>query len=164
MAPDLRTEPISREEDKRACARMMASTQPWISLGFDEAFCLKRTADTQKEILGAWSSGRLTGFLLLDMRGPFAGYIQTVCVEAERRGAGIGSALIRAAEERVHRDSPNVFLCVSTTNDRARVLYERLGYARVGELPDYLARGRTEILMRKTAGTLLDFRAPGSAS
>ena len=140
---------------------MMAATEPWISLGFGYESCLLRTSDPEKEKLGAFFDGHLIGFLILDMRGPFAGYIQTVCVDAPRRSHGIGTALITVAEKRVHRDSPNVFLCVSTTNDRARKLYESLGYERIGEIPNYLAQGHTEILMRKSTGPILDFsRSP----
>lgn len=137
---------------------MMAATQPWISLGFGYESCLLRTSDPEKEKLGAFFEGQLVGFLILDMRGPFAGYIQTVCVDAPRRGHGIGTALITVAEKRAHRDSPNVFLCVSTTNERARKLYESLGYQRIGEIPNYLAQGHTEVLMRKSIGPILDFR------
>jgi len=56
------------------------------------------------------------------------------------------------AEERILRQSPNVFLCVSSFNHRAQTFYERLGYQRVGELPDFLVQGQAEILMRKTRG------------
>ncbi len=161
MPSEFEIRPVSVEGVADGCARMMSSTEPWISLGFGFEACRARTGDPAKEVFGAWVDRALAGFLILDMRGPLAGYIQTVCVDAEVRGRGIGSALIRAAEERVLRDSPNVFLCVSTTNDRARALYERLGYVRVGDLPDYLARGHTEVLMRRTSGPLLDFRASG---
>ena len=112
----------------------MAASEPWISLGFGYEACRSRTSDPEKEVLAADVEGELAGFLILDMRGPFAGYIQTVCVDAARRGHGIGSALIRAAEERILRESPNVVLCVSATNDRARALYERLGFAPTNEM------------------------------
>jgi len=151
---------MSSESEAKAAARMMAATEPWISLGFGYEACLRRTSDPEKEHLGAFFDGELVGFLILDMRGPFAGYIQTVCVDAPRRSHGLGTALISVAEKRVRRDSPNVFLCVSTTNDRARRLYEQLGYVRIGEIPDYLAQGHTEILMRKSSGPILDSRPP----
>ena len=95
---------------------------------------------------------------MLNMKGAFVGYIQTVCVAPECRGRGIGTLLVRFAEERVFRDTPNVFLCVSSFNADARRLYERLGYALVGELTDYLVRGHAELLMRKTLGPLTGFK------
>jgi ribosomal protein S18 acetylase RimI-like enzyme len=54
-----------------------------------------------------------------------------------------------------------VFLCVSSFNERAQKLYQRLGYERVGELPDYVVKGYSEILMRKTRGPIFDFK-PGA--
>jgi len=66
----------------------------------------------------------------------------------------LGRQLIAFAEERIFRESPNVFLCVSSFNSDARRLYERLGYELIGELRDYLVRGSSELLMRKTIGPL----------
>jgi hypothetical protein len=40
-------------------------------------------------------------------------------------------------------------------------LYERLGYRFVGEIPDYIVRGHSEILLRKTLGPLREFE-PGA--
>ena len=137
-----------------ACARMMADSEPWKTLERTYAQCLARMRDETKERIAARDARGLAGFLILDMRGAFPGYIQTVCVAPDRRGSGIGTALIRHAEERVLRESRNVFLCVSSFNAGARRLYERLGYEPVGELRDYLVRGHAELLMRKTTGPL----------
>jgi ribosomal protein S18 acetylase RimI-like enzyme len=95
------------------------------------------------------------------MRGPLRGYIQTVCVAAEHRGRGIGTDLVRWAERRIRRDSPHVFLCVSSFNSGAQRLYERLGYRAVGRLPDDEERrsvGRLRARrpgMRSTAGRIV---------
>jgi hypothetical protein len=40
---------------------------------------------------------------------------------------------------------------------RARALYLRLGYEVVGELRDYLVRGHSEWLLRKSVGPLAEF-------
>ena len=92
------------------------------------------------------------------MHGAFVGYIQTVCVDADARGSGTGTRLVEFAEKRIFADVPNVFLCVSSFNPRARKLYERLGYELVGELKDYLIRGESEFLMRKSIAPLREFR------
>ena len=86
------------------------------------------------------------------MTGAFVGYIQTVCVDPDRRGQGLGSRLVEFAEQRILEGSPNVFMCVSSFNLGARRLYERLGYKVVGELTDYIVQGHSEILLRKTLG------------
>jgi ribosomal protein S18 acetylase RimI-like enzyme len=55
---------------------------------------------------------------------------------------------------RIFRDTPNVFLMVSDFNAAARRFYERLGYLAIGEVPEFLVAGRSEILMRKTRGPM----------
>lgn len=155
--PDARALPITvrlitEDADRRACARMVATTEPWITLGRTEAQMLARLEDPTRELHGAWVDGKLAGFLLLCMVGAFTGYVQTLCVEAEWRGRGVGTHLLRTVEARVLRETPNVFMCVSSFNAGARRLYERLGYQVVGELTDYVVPGHSEILLRKTIG------------
>jgi [ribosomal protein S18]-alanine N-acetyltransferase len=151
--------PLSSEAEAEACARMMSSSEPWTTLGRSHEACLERMRDETKERwVAVEDDGSPKGFIIVNMQGPFPGYIQTVCVAAEERGRGLGARLVSFAEERIFRESPNVFLCVSSFNPAARRLYERLGYSVVGELTDYLVRGHSEILMRKSTGTLDEFR------
>jgi len=42
-----------------------------------------------------------------------------------------------------------MFLGVSSFNMRAQQLYQRRGYRKVGEFPDYVIAGASEILMHK---------------
>lgn len=151
-------QPLSSDAEAQACAQMMASSEPWKTLGRTYDACLSRMRDESKErYVAVGEDGRALGFIVLNMQGAFVGYIQTVCVAVETRGEGLGARLVRFAEERIHRDSPNVFICVSSFNEGARRLYERLGYSVVGELTDYLVRGHSEILMRKSLGSLDEF-------
>ena len=144
-------------DEARRCAEMMCSTEPWITIGrnFEESLALVQ--DPTREVYVAEDEGALKGFMILNMRGAFVGYIQTVCVDSNARGGGLGTRLVEFAERRIFAETPNVFLCVSSFNPRARKLYERLGYELIGELKDYLIRGQSEFLMRKTIGPL---RAP----
>ena len=98
------------------------------------------------------SDGGLAGFLILCVTGAFVGYIQTVCVRPDLRGRGLGTRLVRFAEERILREFHNVFMCVSSFNTEAKRLYLGLGYEVVGELKDYIVAGHSEILLRKTTG------------
>src|SRR5439155_12657485 len=117
--------------------------------------------DPAREAYVLAHGSELLGFLLLNMKGPFIGYIQIVCVRPECQRQGLGSRLVHWAEERIFRDSPNVFLCVSSFNRDARRLYERLGYTLVGELKDYQVAGHSEFLMRKTRGPWATFQPVG---
>ena len=144
--------PIITAEEVAWCAALMAANEPWITLGRTFERSMRILQDQGKEVYVARNGQDLVGFLILDMNGPFAGYIQTVCVAPEARGRGIGSALIGWAEERIFRDSPNVFMCVSSFNPAAQRLYARLGYEVVGALRAYIVAGHDEILLRKTRG------------
>jgi ribosomal protein S18 acetylase RimI-like enzyme len=156
--PALVIRPLRRGEESRLCARMMAASEPWITLKRGYAESLAIVEDPTREVHVALEDGQLRGFLILNMSGAFAGYIQTICVAPEARSRGIGTRLVRFAEARIFRESPNVFLCVSSFNPRARALYRKLGYVRVGDLKDFLAPGHSETIFRKTIGSLDEFR------
>lgn len=153
MTP-LAIRPLATCEEAEACARMLAGTEPWITLRRDYEACLRVTLDETRERYVAYRGDRLAGLLVLNVKGAFVGYIQTVCAAPELRGTGVGTELVRFAEERLFRDFQNVFICVSDFNPGARRLYERLGFRLVGELTDYVVAGHAELLLRKTRGPL----------
>lgn len=62
-------------------------------------------------------------------------YIDTLAVAPHRRGRGVASALLRATIERARRCGKPAGLLVDRDNDRARRLYERMGFVKVGERP-----------------------------
>jgi len=142
-----------------ACARLMASSEPWITLGRNYESALATVRDPSREVYVATREGdsEVVGFLILSMRGAFVGYIQSVGVRDDWRGRGLGTALIAFAESRIFAETPNVFICVSSFNGRARALYQRLGYEIVGELRDYIVRGHSEWLLRKSIAPLADW-------
>jgi ribosomal protein S18 acetylase RimI-like enzyme len=148
--------PLGDNADARRCARLMSGSEPWITLGRGYEESLKLLTDPTRESYVARLGTDIVGFVILSMAGAFTGYIQTVCVDPEHQNRGIGRELIAFAEKRIWRDSPNVFMCVSDFNTGARRLYERLGYRVVGELTDYVIKGRSEILLRKSTGPLRD--------
>ena len=154
----LRIRRISTKDDAERCARMMSSSEPWITLQRDYDKCLEVLQKPDREVYLAYCRDELVGFLILNMNGPFAGYIQSICVDPAKRSTGIGPELMRFAEERIFRESPNVFLCCSSFNPRSQRFYERLGYKVIGELKDFILVGASEILMRKTMGPWNEFR------
>ena len=146
--------------EAETCARMMSASEPWITLrrGYEDS--LRQLTDPLKESYVAASQDGIAGFTILNMKGAFVGYIQTVCVAPEWRNQGIGSRLIEFSEKRIFTEAPNVFMCVSSFNTKAKDLYERLGYEIIGELKDYILSGQSEILMRKTLAPLTEFKKP----
>ncbi len=157
-AVDLVIRPIQGEEETKACARLMANSEPWVTLqrSYEESY--KMLKDPSREVYVGRLGDETVGFLILVMKGAFVGYLQTVGLHREWRNRGIGSKLIEFAEERIFREAPNVFICVSSFNQEALRLYERLGYHIVGELKDYIINGHSEILLRKSIAPLNEFK------
>jgi len=90
----------------------------------------------------------MVGFIAGDIRRlEGVAWIATVAVLPEFRGRGIGSALMRGCEERITLNK--IRLCVRITNDTAIRLYEKLGYARVGEWSRYYQDGESALVMEK---------------
>lgn len=151
---------IKRLETKREieiCARMMSDLEPWITLRRDYQASVETLSVPSKEVYLAIVGERIAGFTILNMHGGFVGYVQTLCVAPEFRNKGIGSELMSFAEQRIFKETPNVFICVSSFNPKALRLYQRLGYEVIGELKDYIIPGHGEILLRKTISPLSEF-------
>jgi [ribosomal protein S18]-alanine N-acetyltransferase len=157
MAALIQLERLAATSDAEACAALMASSEPWLTLGRSYETSLAIIEDPTRETYVARDGGQLIGFLIICMTGAFVGYIQTICIHPQHRGRGLGSRIVEFAEQRILSEVPNVFMCVSSFNHAARRLYQRLGYEVVGELPDYIVTGHSEILLRKTTGPLSGF-------
>ncbi len=136
----------------------MATSEPWVTIGRTYQDSRKLIDDPSREVYVAYDGDQFLGFIVLLMHGAFVGYIQIVAVTPEARGTGVGTELIRFAEQRIFTSYPNVFLCVSSFNPRARALYERLGYELIGELRDFLISGHSEFLLRKTIAPIREFK------
>ncbi|MCG8916532.1 GNAT family N-acetyltransferase [Actinokineospora sp. PR83] len=68
---------------------------------------------------------------------PGAGTLWQLAVHPALQSCGIGSLLVRAAEQRITaRGLRRAELSVEEDNPRARALYERLGYTAYGSEPD----------------------------
>ena len=87
-----------------------------------------------RTLLIAELDGRPAGFAFLEpavdyFTGQADGHIGMVAVVDSAEGRGVGAALMRAAEDWARRHGyPRLHLNVFAGNDRARRMYERLGY------------------------------------
>ncbi len=138
----------------RKAAEIMSNSSPWTALGIKYKDCLKTLNDKSFKFYGAFHKRELAGFILIENRGLLKGYIKVLCVDERFRSLGIGRKLIKKAERVIFRIYPNVFLCVSSFNKRARLFYKRLGYKKTGTLKDFLVKGADEYLLRKSKGPL----------
>ncbi len=149
---------LSTQTQAETCATMMAASEPWITLGRDFAASLAVITNPSREIYVVEIGAEIVGFTILWLEGPFVGYIQSICVAPQYHGQGIGTRLITYAENRIFKEYPNVFICVSSFNPGAQRLYENLGYQFIGEMRDYLIPGASEFLFRKTISPISTFQ------
>lgn len=140
------------------CAALMARSDPWKTLNRTFQDCRDSLQGMFREVYVAQQNRDIIGLFVLQMQGTFAGYLQSICIAPEMREMGVGTQMIRYAEEYVFKTSPNFFLCVSGFNKRALKLYQSLGYEEVGVLKNFVANGMDEILMRKTMSSWNDFK------
>ncbi len=158
-----------REGDLTACARIIATDPLWRRY----RLTLPRARRTLRQVLAAVRRGGpaaretgefavahirgdVVGFIWFRLNGTFhhSGYVRWVGVALQARGRGVGRRLMAYAERKIFKTGPNVFLMVSEFNRPAQAFYRRLGYTEVGAVPDYIMRGITERLFRKTRGPI----------
>ena len=139
----------AQEAEVEWCAQLMAGTDPWITLRRDLEQCRTTLRRPERELFVAHEAGQPVGFILTHPTGcAGSAYIASVAVVESARGKGIGAQLLAFAERQA-AGRRFIFLCVSSFNRRAQELYYRLGYTRVGEIPDYVIDGYSELLLCK---------------
>jgi ribosomal protein S18 acetylase RimI-like enzyme len=137
-------------EDREWAAALMARSEPWITLGRTLEGCRAVCHHPEHLVFAARRDGRRVGFLILQRRGVVGSpYLATICVDEPVRSHGVGTQLLAWTEDFFRPQARHLFLCVSSFNPRARALYERAGFVKVGELPEYFIEGASEILMHK---------------
>jgi len=146
------------EETLGRCAVMMNESEPWITLKRDLQGCQEAMRGNYKEVYVTSDKDRILGFIVLQMEGVLKGYIQSICVSPEMRGAGLGTELIQFAEKRIFSVSPNAFMLCSTFNEKAARLYFKLGYEKIGIFKNFVGEGLDEYFLRKTIGPINNFK------
>lgn len=164
LGAELQLRRLEGDDEARACAAIMATSEPWVTLGRDYDASLAVVRDPDREVWVAVAAGRVIGFIVLAMRGGFPGYIQSIGVDEAWRSRRVGRALLSRVETRVFEETPNIFLCVSSFNPRARGFYEANGYRHIGTVPDYIVAGHDELIMRKSLGPVAAFERPAPSS
>jgi ribosomal protein S18 acetylase RimI-like enzyme len=160
MSPDKNPaiiELTTNPHDFEVCARIMVETDPWITLGLDYNACLKAFDGPFREVYVLKKEKEIIGFVIIQPQGTFKGYIQTIAINKIYRGAGYGSQLLQFCEDKILQYSPNIFICVSSFNQGAIQLYTKFGFELIGELKDFVKKGFTELLLRKTVGPVVGY-------
>lgn len=99
---------------------------------------------------GMAGEGRPVGFIVGEAGRRQAGHIITIDVLEETRRSGLGSQLLRAAEERLRAAGCRaVFLETAVDNAAALAFYKRHQYFLVKTLPRYYSNGVDAVMMKK---------------
>lgn len=149
-----------RDADVGACASIVLAVPLWRVYGLTSEDAARASfaeaLDGRCRALVAEDEAGVVGHVVFAVRGTFlhSGYVRSLAVAPERQRRGVGAALMDAAEAAILAEGPNVFLMVNADNAGAQRFYERRGYRRIGLLPDYIRRGITEALYRKTVAPI----------
>ena len=123
-----------RHQDAARCAelerKLFPDDDPWRERAF------RSELDNGHFYLGAYDEdGVLVGYagLALNGRAPdFEGSVQTIAVDSDWQGRGVGKALLEALLDRADQVAAPVFLEVRTDNDRAIAMYRARGFEQLG--------------------------------
>lgn len=143
------------------CVEIMAGSDPWITLVLTRmrarAFFERHLSSGRCFV--SLQDGKVTGFIVFYVKEafPLGGYVKAIGVRIRHRRQGIGRRLIEFAESKILKQWPNVFLLVSDFNTDAQSFYEKLGYSKIGRIPDALVKGHAELIYRKTIGPCEEF-------
>jgi ribosomal protein S18 acetylase RimI-like enzyme len=152
----------ARPEDRVAIE--IASIRDLGALRHVEQVCFPKDAWPLIDLIGvltfpgvirfkAVNDKQMVGFIAGDVRRmEGVAWIATVAVLPDYRGRGIGSALLKACEEKITVN--RVRLCVRMSNDVAIRLYEKFGYSKVGEWTRYYQDGESALVMEKKLPSL----------
>ena len=147
--------------DKRLleeCANMMSTSEPWITLGRSHQECISIFKNPALDTYVAYQENKVIGFAILSMSGQFTGYIKSLLIHPAFQNQGFGKSFLSYLETLIFKKHPNVFLCVSSFNPRAKAFYHKQGYDEIGEINNLVMEGHSEFLMRKTIGPINRFK------
>jgi len=127
--PEAMTIRVYRDPDREAVIALWRSVFAYTTPHNEPALSIRRKMDAQPELFFvAEMDGLIAGTVMGGYDG-HRGWIYSLAVAPELRGGGIGTALVRRAEEALARmGCPKVNLQVFQSNAGAVAFYEKLGY------------------------------------
>ena len=158
------TETVGRPDDHhsrdaalaRAQATWIVGIEPWRSLGYEATPLGSYLARMAKErevwiARGEGRGGKPLGLVVVQDGFLLGAFVSLLAVRPEAAGQGVGRALMEHVAAGVFAKRPWLFVSCDAANVRALAFYRKLGFARVGRLPDLIKPKRVEILLRKGA-------------
>jgi ribosomal protein S18 acetylase RimI-like enzyme len=138
----------------RGQAEWIVGIEPWKGLGYSAAPLgryLGRMAK-EREVWLARGEGRRApplGLVVVQDGFLLGGFVSLLAVRPDAAGQGVGRGLMEHVAAQVFRDRAWLFVSCDSANPGALRFYKKLGFERVGRLPDLIKPGRVELLLRK---------------
>ena len=138
------------EADLPRCAAFMAAQDPWKALGIGVDRCMSGIRGAHLDRYGLYLDDKIVGLAVVHPTGFVSSpYLAVLAVAAAHTGRGFGSRLLEHVEQEAFRDRRNLFLCVTSFNERAQRFYRARGYQQIGVIQDFFKPGVDELIMRK---------------
>ena len=133
----------------------IAALEPWRGLGY-RADALGRYLARKARTRSVWvarrsAKGPPLAIAVVDDGVLLGGFIALLAVRPESSGQGLGRALVEHVAAQTFATRRWLYVSSDGNNASALRFYRKLGFSRVGRLPDLVCQGRTEILLRKPA-------------
>jgi [ribosomal protein S18]-alanine N-acetyltransferase len=138
----------------RAQAAWIVKMEPWRGLGYKApplGKYLGRMA-REREVWVARQPGRagaMLGMVVVQDGFLLGGFVSLLAVRPEAVGQGVGRALMEHVAARIFTSRAWLFVSCDAANPAALAFYRKLGFRRVGRLPDLIKPGRVEVLLRR---------------
>jgi diamine N-acetyltransferase len=144
---------LQRLDDQRAglISGNLVLQDPWLRLGYSDEGLFRYLSGTDPSLkrYAVVVSGQTTGVVCVRypwLRGP---YLELLAVFPSHQGRGIGRVIVGWMADACLGVSNSIWTTASSFNTRALAFYRNLGFAEIAALPDLVAGGRCEILLRK---------------
>ena len=145
---------IAQKGQTRDCLLCVKSSELWDAYfknnpGHEAAF---EKMISKKQIYVATNrNDKCVGFMGVINNGCFYkfSYLATLAVKKRYRSKGIGTALVNKFETIGFKKADRVFILVSDFNKKAQKFYRKLGYKKVGNIPDLFKAGVSENVLVK---------------
>jgi ribosomal protein S18 acetylase RimI-like enzyme len=138
-------------KDAQFLSTLLASMDPWHTLRYTASALLRYFVRPDPGLYryAIGIQGKTIGVVCIRYPWLRGAYIEFIGVEGSFQSLGIGREILSWIEEQTRLEASNVWVLVSSFNQKAREFYTRQGYAEVGILKDFMHPGYDEVFLRK---------------
>ena len=138
------------DRSARVVSSIIAGQDPWLRLGYtkDSLFRYLNRSDPSLNRYAVVVSKDVAGVICVRypwLRGP---YIEMLAVFPPHQGRSLGKALVVWISDECCGLSNNIWTTASSFNAAALSFYKNIGFVEIEQIPDLVAAGFSEILLR----------------